>query len=148
MNVGDVERVLELAELGSVSRRTFLRSTAAIALLSAVPFGLSKRFGRLVPGSLTRSTFSPLLGQSFRVMSGAYVANLVLDEVNDLFPVSKIEDEHRFSLIFTGPPHGPRIDEIAEFRHEDVGAFSMFVTPVDRVANATTHYEAVVNRNE
>lgn len=147
MSVDDIERVLELAELGSISRRTFLRSTTAIALLSAVPFGLSKRFGRLLPISLARSTFSPLLGQSFRVTGGAYLANLVLDEVNDLSPVSKIEDEHRFSLIFTGPPHGPRIDEIAEFRHEDVGAFSMFVTPVDRVANAT-HYEAVVNRNE
>ena len=147
MKEDDIERVLELAELGSISRRTFLRSSTAIALLSAVPFGLSKRFGRLVPVSLTRSTFSPLLGQSFRVTGGAYLANLVLDEVNDLSPVSKIDDEHRFSLIFTGPPHGPRIDEIAEFRHEDVGAFSMFVTPVDRVANATL-YEAVVNRNE
>ena len=78
---------------------------------------------------------------------GTYLANLVLDEVNDLSPVIKIDDEHRFSLIFAGPPHGPRIDEIAEFRHEEVGAFSMFVTPVDRVANAT-HYESIVNRHE
>lgn len=112
-----------------------------------MPFGLSERLGALVPVSLTRSTFSPLLGQSFRVTGGTYLANLVLDEVNDLSPVGKINDEHRFSLIFSGPPRGPRIDEIAEFRHENIGSFSMFVTPVDRVVNAT-HYEALFNRNE
>jgi hypothetical protein len=73
MNEDDIERVLELAELGSISRRTFLRSSTAIALLSAVPFGVSKRFNPLVPVSLTRSTFSPLLGQSFRVTGGTYL---------------------------------------------------------------------------
>jgi hypothetical protein len=141
----DIERVLELAQLGSISRRSFLRSTTAIALLSAVPFGLSERLGALAPFSLTRSTFSPLLGQTFRVTGEGLVANLLLDEINDLLPVSKLDDEHRFSMVFTGPLHGPRIDEIAEFRHEDVGLFSMFVTPVDRIANAL-HYEAIVNR--
>jgi hypothetical protein len=134
-----------LAQLGSISRRTFLRCSSAVALLSAFPFALSERLSAADRVSLIRSTFSPLLGQTFRVAGEGHVAHVVLSEVNDLIPVLKANDENRFSLLFSGPAHGPHMDEIAEFHHGDIGTFSMFVTPVDRVVNSL-HYEAVVNR--
>jgi hypothetical protein len=142
---GRLERVRELIDVGSISRRTFLRSAAAMALLTAVPFASPGRAAARMRASLTRSTFSPLLGQSFMVTGGGYLAHVVLAEVNDLYPVVKANDEGRFSLIFTGSPEGPRLDEIADFHHRDIGVLSMFVTPVGGPAKSH-RYEAVINR--
>ncbi len=76
---------------------------------------------------------------------GGFLAQVVLTEVKDLFPIIQENDERRFSLIFRGSPNGPRVDEIADFHHSDIGTVSMFVTPVGPAVNTLDH-EAVINR--
>jgi hypothetical protein len=130
---------------GSLSRRTFLRTSTAVALLSATPLAVIRRAGSARLVSLSRSTFIPLLGKTFRMTGNGTINHVVLDEINDLFPVAQAEDENRFALVFRGPTGAARTDGIKKFHHSNIGAISMFVVPVG-MGTKFVHYEAIINR--
>lgn len=130
----------------SLSRRALLRNGAAVALLSAVPLSLTHRVSAAFGADLTRSTFTPLLGQTLRMTSGGHTVKVVLSEINDLLPTTRAGDENRFSLIFAAPKDEARSQGIEEFRHPEIGKMAMFVAPIDRGTQAV-RFEAVVNRS-
>ena len=59
---------------------------------------------------LVRSRFAPLVGTEFTASATVGVFSLVLDGVEEVYPVRAPEDEHRFNLLFAAnggePPAG------------------------------------------
>jgi hypothetical protein len=138
-----------------MTRRTLLQKGALVAALSAVPLSLSaaaqaesKRAQTGGPArkpELTRSTFLPLVGSTFRMSGGGTNYDVVLAEVDDLIPASSTDSENRFSLVFSASPTRPRTQGIRTFHNGRVGNFDMFVAPVDRGAKAL-RLQSVINR--
>ncbi len=124
-------------------RRRFLQFLAVIvpvvAIGPAVKFGV---FDFLLPGdnvdllSATDSTFSPYVGQRFRIGSDN-VSHLQLNGVVRRGPSS-------FSLFFTGPGDRALAQGTYKFEHSDLGHFPLFIVPGRRQRGEQT-YEAVFN---
>ncbi len=96
------------------------------------------------PALLTRSTFTPLLGTTLRMTGGGDDFDVVLDEINDLSPSAR-DDEDRFAVIFRGPAGLAPAQGIRTFRHERTGDAAIFVVPIGRPVDGVT-YEAIFNR--
>ena len=124
-------------------RRRFLELLGVIvpvvAIGPAVKFGV---FDFLLPGhnldlrSATDSTFSPYVGQRFRIGSDS-VSDLQLNEVLRRGPSS-------FSLFFTGPGDRALAQGTYKFEHSDLGHFPLFIVP-GRPQRGEQTYEAVFN---
>jgi hypothetical protein len=93
---------------------------------------------------LTRSTFTPLQGSTFRLKGEGRSYDVVLSEINDISTSSGPGDETRFSLVFSGSKDQPRLQGIRTFHNDRVGDVSMFVVPVDRGRKAL-RLESVFN---
>jgi hypothetical protein len=131
---------------GSISRRAFLRGTGAVAMLSAAPVSLAHLPRGARRASLKRSTFTPLLGDAFRMTGGGDDVEVVLAEINNILSSRQTADDDRFALVFRAPVDHARTEGIRTFRHPKIGHVSMFVAPIDRGVKAL-RYEAVINRS-
>jgi len=131
---------------GWMSRRSFARGGAALALFSAMPASLAgAAVAVAVSSPWARSRFAPFLGSTFRMTGAGDDADVVLTEISDLRPVARANDDRRFALLFTAPAgHGPA-DGTRTFSRGGFGAIDLFVSSVGAGAGAR-HYEAIINR--
>ena len=89
--------------------------------------------------TFTRSTFSPYLGQRFR---------LLLDDAHrldvELVEATGVGEGRPFSIVFRGPKD-PRLPQrIYRFEHDGLGAFDLFIVPIG-IDERGVRYEAVFN---
>jgi hypothetical protein len=131
--------------LGHMSRRAFVRdSAAAVVLLTAVPLSWAQSAYAASGKALVRSTFTPLLGATFRMTGGGDDFDVVLAEINDVVPVLRPNDQNRFAAVFSAPAGRQRTQGIRSLYHPNIGHIALFVASVDRGVEAS-RYEAVVN---
>lgn len=95
---------------------------------------------------LTSKHFEPLVNTCFEVVTGQMGFQLTLKEVAEL--ASKANQfrgyyGESFSLMFEGPRNASLVAGTYEFKHERLGEFSLFVSPVGK---SGTDYEVIVNR--
>lgn len=100
---------------------------------------------------LRLQTFTPHLGREFEVQRGSEWLTLALTEAS---PGRRHQPGRSevFSLIFTAGPEQPLQQGIHAFRHPELGAFDLFITPVMPRPGAPAlsgqrFYEAVINRD-
>lgn len=124
-----------------ISRRTFARGSAALALLTAVPLALAERSA----APWDRSRFTPWIGSTFRMSGAGQDVDVVLTEVGDLSPVAKPDDASRFSLVFAAPAGHTRTDGIRTFSRDGFGTMALYVSPVGPDTEDRP-YQAVINR--
>lgn len=110
--------------------------------------------------SLTRSRFTPHLGDQFSVgaeeVGKAKRVRLNLVEANDLkqspnagLNVSRDEERDKelsFRLLFFGPQEQPLSQQTCAFRHDALGQFKVLIVPVGSDDNGR-YYEVVFNRS-
>jgi len=105
--------------------------------------------------SLTRSRFTPLLGDQFIVIAEENEkVRLNLIEINDLKQPSNADlsgDEERekelsFRLSFFGPLEPALSQQTCAFKHNTLGRFSVLVVPVGSNDNGR-YYEVIFNRS-
>jgi hypothetical protein len=125
------------------SRRGLLRLLAiavpAITIPPAIRFGaldLLVGVSNLDLLRATDSTFSPYVGQQFKVDSGG-VSHLELREVFTRGPSS-------FSVFFRGPGEPTLGQATYEFEHAELGHFPLLIVPARR-SSGDQLYEAVFN---
>ena len=126
-----------------LSRRSVIRLLAiavpAMTIPPAIRLGaLDLFFGNSNLDLLTAtdSTFSPYVGQRFKVNS-ASVSQLELKEVFNRGPSS-------FSVFFSGPSEPALNQATYEFEHSELGRFPLFIVP-SRGGGGDQRYEAVIN---
>jgi hypothetical protein len=129
-----------------VSRRAFMRTGGALALLAAAPAAWARSAVGASNTGLTRARFTPLVGSTIGMTGAGDNLQVVLSEVADLLPVLRVDDPDRFALLFTATRGDPPTPGIRTFTHPELGEVALFVSPVDRGVNAL-HYEAVINRS-
>ncbi len=136
--------------------RTTTRATPAPAL-KHVPIS-----------ALHRELFTPLRGETFTVATATVTGTrtptpsatptltptptvskgftLVLNEVSDLIPGLRANDQERFSLLFTATRHsdGELESGIVNLQHRAVGRFELFISPVQ--LPTLRRYQAIINR--
>jgi len=168
------EQSQEVSTQGAVSRRRFLVAGTMAGLSAGLLFDSATVFagqqprgagntayGRNLPDeakrdpvyNLTRSRFTPHLGDQFSVLTDdAQTISLNLFQINDLnsLPVSRGRDERSdkelsFSLIFFGPLDQPMKQQVCAFKHKAFDQFKLLIVPVGSDDNVR-FYEAVFNR--
>jgi hypothetical protein len=132
--------------LERVSRRAFLCSGGAFALLATSPSAWARRVTRVGRTALQRSHFKPLVGEKLRMTGGGNDVHVVLSEITDLVPKLRADDPDRFALLFTVGRSHHATPGIRTLHHDALGQVALFVSPVDRGIKAR-HYEAVINRS-
>ena len=135
---------------GKFPRRTFLQGGLAVAAMSAMPLSLAQAASagtrpRLTRPRPTRSTFTPLLGSTFRVSGEGNDFDVVLKEINDLGPSSRTDTENQFSLLFQGPADRSVTQGTLTFSNARTGNISLFVVPIDRGVKAL-NLQSIINR--
>jgi hypothetical protein len=132
----------------TISRRGFLVVGAAtVAAVAVLPLmtaeGASAATLAKVPATLTRSTFTPLVGSSFRMVgTGGTSVTVVLSAVNDLIG-SPAGSENRFSLLFDGSTKSTQPQATYSFRNSRLAKVSLFAVPIDRGISAQ-HYQVII----
>ena len=92
---------------------------------------------------LTHEEFSKHLNSTFGIrISEEQVIEVKLTEVSELLLSPRQE---RFTLIFRSPNDIIVTQGMHRFEHDQMGAFELFIVPVERDENGTYH-EAVFNR--
>lgn len=153
----------------SVSRRSFLRSGATVALTAGLAFKAAPlAFGQ--SGATTdqttpfeaqqsplfyfeRQTFQPYVGSTFRVSAGRSTAELILKEVRDMTPSAASNQAMKassqtdcFALIFHSAAKLSELTTIYDVEHAALGKFSLFLTRRHDASSTRAHvYEAVFN---
>jgi hypothetical protein len=98
------------------------------------------------PAGLFRlETFAPFLEGEFLLLRGNEWVPVILAEASPVGGYRPLECE-KFSLIFATGPEKPLQQGIHEFRHESLGNFELFITPVRSPDRDRCWYEASVNR--
>ncbi len=128
----------------SLTRRRLLQ---AGAVASVTLLGLDVLEGAAVastgvPAHLRRASFTPLAGQT--LASG--LASLRLDEVADVADPALVGRDDVFVLRLSGPGRPALEQGIAALSHPQLGAFSMFVVPIDD-PSPRQRYEVTVDRS-
>jgi hypothetical protein len=133
--------------VGSVTRRTFVRTGAVFAASLALPEVALSRAGR--PGAptelspLVRSSYVSVLGQSFTVAGTATA--LQLTGVQDL-NANQAGREDAFALVLVdGTDDTALPDGLPELSHPQFGTLPLMLVPGTADA-AGQHYVAVINR--
>jgi hypothetical protein len=134
-----------LDSAGKIPRRTFLRGGVAIAAMSTMPLSLARAAFAAARPRLTRSTFTPLLGSTFRVSGDGNHFDVVLKEINDLGPSSRTDTENQFSLLFEGRADRSVSQGTLTFSNSRTGDLSLFVVPIGRGVEVLT-LESIINR--
>jgi hypothetical protein len=102
---------------------------------------------------LTRATFAPHVGDTFRVsLSPPDTLPVTLVALNDLtmraLPAADGSAPPRgesFSLLFRGPRAPQLAQGLYEFFHDTIGTFAIFIVPIAADAESV-RYEAIFNR--
>lgn len=94
---------------------------------------------------LRLETFAPCLGSDFKLLRGDEWVTVRLAEASPVGGYRPIECE-KFSLIFTAGPEKPLQQGIHGFKHETLGDFELFITPVMSPDRELNWYEASINR--
>jgi len=111
----------------------------ALTIPPAIRFGALDLFisnSNLDLLTATDSTFSPYVGQRFKIDSGS-VSHLELKEVFTRGPSS-------FSVFFSGPNKPALGQATYEFEHSELGRFPLFIVP-SRSGGGDQLYEGVIN---
>ena len=141
------------------SRRNFLRRIGAglmtAAIMATNPIGIFGRIGTAGAASSpwTKIAFAGRVGQTFKVnlgASGSVTLKLLGVKEGDaeiLIAPRKLvraKNGESFLLVFQGPHNNPLPQKMFRFEHNQLGKFSLFITPGTSKQNAQ-HYEAVIN---
>ena len=132
----------------TISRRGFLMGAASVAVVAAMPLATAGRASAATlskaPATLVRSTFTPLLQSSFKMVDPAGRSiGVVLSEIEDL-NAAWAGSETRFSLVFEGPTMTKKPTQgMYSLRASQRAMFSLFVVPIDR-AIVAQDYQAVI----
>lgn len=89
--------------------------------------------------------FSPHVGTDFEVLRGSEWVTVRLAEAMTSSGHRAVDGE-KFSLIFRGTPEKPLLQGIHEFKHPELGAFEIFITPIMSAHRDQRSYQAVINR--
>jgi hypothetical protein len=141
----------------SVSRRKFLRSSAALsAALLFKPatsiLGHNSVQASSVPGQsglYSRAMFEPYVGDTFHVYSGNQIVELKLVAIEDLNPRStsitkgKTSNTDCFSLQFKASGSLPATGSIQTLRHSALGTFDLFT--IQSESRSGIVHTAIVN---
>lgn len=139
------------------TRREFLAGcsmlAAAAVLKPASSLLAPPAFTRLSLGRISLSDFAQHVGTTFRLArAGRSAVRLTLVEARPrpdpgLAPAAAIETgEHRFALLFRGPPAQRLEQSTYTFEHPVLGRLTMFIVPVLPEDGAHSYYEAIFNR--
>jgi hypothetical protein len=115
---------------------------AAAAQIPPSPTTATASSGGAAGSALVRSTFAPLIGQSFELSHGADRFAVVLRGVEDLRSIA--DREHCFALAFDGPSDPPLAQAVYDLARGAQVRHSVLVVPVDRGA-VRSRYQVVVN---
>jgi hypothetical protein len=95
--------------------------------------------------NLTHDEFSKHVGTQFKIALAESELSLTLVEVKAYMPGENEQDGmERFSVFFDGPGGLLLPQQTYLLRHEQMGEFDIFLTPISGDANRT-RYEAVFN---
>ena len=145
----------------NISRREFIAAAGAVLAASALwtignRTGVTGLASQTMSWTLVRSTFLQHVGETFYVRPESAPALAVqLAEVRDLpgaglnrmkAPVSSYT-ENNFSILFRGPGGRSLEQGTYAFQHDRIGAFPLFVVPMDQEGEAR-YYEAIFNRQQ
>jgi hypothetical protein len=133
--------------LYTMSRRRFLAGAVTAAAVAALPLATAERASAATlskaAAMLTRSTFTPLVQSSFKMIDARGKSiSVVLSDVDDLNAASA-GSQTRFSLVFDSPTKTAGPQGMYTFRNSELADFNLFVVPVDRGVVAQ-HYQAVI----
>jgi len=136
-----------------VTRRRLLQTgaVAGAALALGGTRGAAPARAQDVPAYLRRSSYSALVGTSFAAPTPTAAAvSLTLVEVADLVRARQDAtlrgSDQAFALVLNGPRDPVLEQGTRELRHPALGAFEVFVVPVER-SSGSQHYELVVDRS-
>ena len=95
--------------------------------------------------NLTHDEFSKHVGTQFKIALAESELDLTLVEAKAYMPGENEQDGmERFSLFFDGPADVLLPQQTYQLRHEEMGEFDIFLTPISRNEKAV-RYEAVFN---
>jgi secreted PhoX family phosphatase len=131
----------------TISRRGFLAGAATVAAVAVLPVSLAQTAAAATvakaPANLTRSTFTPLVGSSFRMVgTGGTSVTVVLSAINDLL-ASPAGSENQFSLMFDGPTKSAQPQATYSFRNSHLANVNLFAVPVDQ-PQTSQHYQVII----
>ncbi|MGO9603602.1 MAG: DUF6916 family protein [Candidatus Binataceae bacterium] len=136
-----------------ISRRTLLKAGAICAAGAAFPVSLAAAEISQAPARNLRDvsfeTFRLWSNDSFRVSHQGGTRALKLVEVrNRLVPGRSAANQREcFSLLFRGSANVSLKQGTYLFHHPELGAFAMFLVPVNQpLSDGGHHYQVVVNR--
>lgn len=87
------------------------------------------------------TTFSPLIGETFNVVTDHGEVALVLEEATALGQGAR--NGGSFSLIFKGSEGDPLPQQICPIRHAALGEMALFLVPIGPLGAEGMGYEAV-----
>lgn len=136
-----------------ISRRVFLAGTLSVAAVAVAPVVLaspaaataSSVAGRSQASYWRRSTYSPLVGDTFHLTGSEDAIPLVLSQISDLQPTATPGAENQFSLLFTAPGRQVRAQGVYNLQHSDLGTVGLLIVPVDR-GLSMRQYQVIVNQ--
>ena len=95
--------------------------------------------------NLTHEEFSKHVGSDFKVIASDGELPLTLTEAKAYMPQENEQDGmERFSVFFDGPADLLLPQQTCQLRHEQMGEFDIFLTPISGDAKRI-RYEAVFN---
>jgi len=132
-----------------VSRRALLAGGASLAGIGAMgalmPRVASAVLSPVRNPAFRRSTYVPLVGQTFQIMHDQGSLNVVLQQVSDLSPTLRPGAETQFSLMFIDAGLRPALPQETYFISQArLGQVSLFLVPVDH-RNTVQRYQAIIN---
>ena len=140
------------------TRRNFLTGCSVLAVAAALqPTHLlsTPGFCALSPFDMPGLTvFAREVGTPFRVVRAHHpTVPLRLAAARSLRTVTSPHEarddaarEHRFSLLFSGPPDLPLTQDTYTFEHAGLGRLTLFIVPVLPREESRQYYEAIFNR--
>jgi hypothetical protein len=134
----------------TLTRRSLLRGGAAAtaaALAGIRPWAAPAVAGAVTPaGHLARSSYAGRIGQRFATGSAELRLLSLSDVAGAAVQRSLAGSEDAFALTFSGPLGPVLATGTHTLRHEELGTFDLFVSPVEQ-PHADRRYEAVVDRS-
>ncbi len=133
----------------TLTRRSLLRTGAAATAATLVgirPWAAASATASAPGAHLLRSSYTGLVGERFTMGSGHLRLLAVSDLAGAAGQPSLAGSQDAFALELSGPLDAPLEAGIHTLHHEQLGAFQLFASPVDR-PQGDRRYEAVIDRS-